>query len=109
MPRKKTEEEEVVENDSLDALSDHDNDQQEDEVARLNRLLAAVLTYISDDDIEEIDIESLMDNTDGLRDWWDTYRENNRKVLEKEISKSLSKLSLEDLEEIRERIKGSEE
>jgi hypothetical protein len=77
----------------------------EDEIARLNRFLAAVLNYISDDDIEEIDIDYLLKNTEGLREWWDQYRETNRKQIEEEIKKSLGELSLEELESIREKIK----
>ncbi|WP_078429005.1 hypothetical protein [Alkalihalobacterium alkalinitrilicum] len=78
---------------------------QDAEIDHLNRLLAAVLTYLSDDEIEEIDIDYLLNNTDGLREWWDQYREQNRKQIEQEIKKSLSVLSLEELESIREKIK----
>ncbi|OLO36449.1 hypothetical protein BTR23_15400 [Alkalihalophilus pseudofirmus] len=78
---------------------------QDAEIDHLNRLLAAVLTYLSDDEIEEIDIDYLLNNTDGLREWWDQYREQNRKQIEQEIKKSLSELSLEELESIREKIK----
>lgn len=77
-----------------------------DELSNLNRMLAAVLNYLSDDEIEEIDIEYLLDHTEGLRDWWDKYREQNRKKIEEEIKKSLDELSLEELENIREQIKG---
>jgi hypothetical protein len=80
----------------------------EDEVAHLNRLLAAVLTYLSDDEVEEIDIEYLLNHTEGLREWWDQYRESNRKQIEEEIRKALGDLSLEDLESIREKIQDKE-
>lgn len=76
-----------------------------DEISNLNRMLAAVLNYLSDDEIEEIDIEYLLDHTEGLRDWWEKYREQNRKSIEEEITKSLNELSLEELESIREQIK----
>lgn len=78
----------------------------EDEVSKLNRMLASVLNYLSDDEVEEIDIEYLLANTEGLREWWDQYRENNKKLIEEEIKKSLGSLSLEELESIREQIKG---
>ncbi|MFD0048379.1 hypothetical protein ACFVHQ_03390 [Actinomycetes bacterium NPDC127524] len=70
-----------------------------------SRLLGEVLTYLSDDEVEEIDIEYLLDHTEGLRDWWDQYRENNRKQIEEEIKNSLNKLPLNELESIREKIK----
>jgi hypothetical protein len=76
----------------------------EDEVTRLNRMLGAVMRYISDDEIAEIDIEYLLETTKGLRKWWDEYREKDRKRVEAEIKKSLSGLSLEELEKIREQI-----
>ncbi|MBP3952251.1 hypothetical protein [Bacillus suaedae] len=80
----------------------------ETEIENLNRLLAAVLTYLSDDEVEEIDIEYLLTNTEGLRDWWENYRESNRKLIEDEIKKSLGDLSLKELERIHEKIKEKE-
>ncbi|WP_043931943.1 hypothetical protein [Bacillus sp. EB01] len=79
--------------------------QNNDEVVELTRMLAAVLEYISDDTLEVIDIEYLLDETEGLKDWWEHYQENNRKSLEDEIRNSLSDLSLDDLQKIREQIK----
>lgn len=76
-----------------------------DEIVNLTRMLAAVLEYISDEDLEEIDIEFLLDDTDGLREWWDKYREKSRKKIEKEIKASLGILSLKELESIQEQIK----
>jgi hypothetical protein len=81
---------------------------KKDEIGNLNRLLAAVLNYLSDDEVEEIDIEYILDNTEGLREWWDQYRESNRKKITEEIKKSLGKLSLKELESIREKIKVKE-
>ena len=78
----------------------------EDEVSKLNRMLASVLNYLSDDEVEEIDIEYLLANTEGLREWWDRFRENNKKQIEEEIKNSLGSLSLEKLESIREQIKS---
>lgn len=75
------------------------------EVEELNRMLGAVMEYLSNDQIEEIDIEYLLNNTEGLRDWWKTYREKNRQEIEKEIQKSISELPLEELENLREMIK----
>lgn len=80
-------------------------DKKESEVEKLNRFLAAVLNYLSDDEVEEIDIEYLLNNTEGLREWWDKYREKNRKIIEEEIKKSLEDLPLEELESLREQIK----
>jgi hypothetical protein len=80
----------------------------EDENTRLNRMLVAVMRYISDDEIVEIDIEYLLENTEGLRKWWNEYREKDRKRVEDEIKKSLSGLSLEELEKLREQIHEKE-
>ena len=101
MPRKT-----IQLNDEKDAIEELANGiSKNTELENLNRMLAAVLNYISDDEVEEIDIEYLLRNTDGLREWWDHYRENNRKQLEEEIKNSLSELTLEELESIREKIK----
>lgn len=81
---------------------------KEGEEDKLNRMLAAVLEYISDDEVEEIDIDYILDQTEGLRDWWNQYREKNRKRMEKEIKESLGELSLEELEKIREQIKAKQ-
>ncbi|MBA4538149.1 hypothetical protein H1Z61_13640 [Bacillus aquiflavi] len=80
-------------------------EKNEDEIHQLTRMLAAVLNYLSDDEVEEIDIEVLLNNTEGLREWWDKYRESNKKEIEEEIKQSLGELSLEELESIREQIK----
>ncbi|MFV8829845.1 hypothetical protein [Alkalihalobacterium sp. APHAB7] len=79
-----------------------------DEVGRLTRLLAAVLNYLSDDEVEEIDIEYLFNHTEGLREWWEQYRESNRKIIEDDIKNSLGELSLKELESIYEKIKEKE-
>ncbi|KOR78816.1 hypothetical protein AM232_10315 [Bacillus sp. FJAT-21352] len=78
---------------------------KEREATKLNRLLGAVMRYLSDDEQEEIDIEYLLENTEGLRDWWSEYRELDRKRVEEEIKNSLTDLSLEELENIREQIR----
>lgn len=95
-------------NDTLDKTADasiHKSENIEEKILELNRMLAAVLNYLADDEVEEIDIDFILDNTDGLRDWWDQYRENNRKQLEEEVRKSLGKLTIEELEKIKEQIK----
>lgn len=79
--------------------------QEKEKTEMLERMLAAVLNYLSDDEIEEIDLEYLLTNTEDLRQWWNQYREKNKKQIEDEIKKSLSKLTLEELESIREQIK----
>lgn len=81
---------------------------KKDEIENLNRLLAAVLDYLSDDEVEVIDIEYLLENTEGLREWWNQYRERNRKKIEKEITQALGDLSIEELENLREKIRGNE-
>lgn len=89
--------------------NDENNDvlvQKNEEIEKLEEMLAAVLHYLSNDEIEEIDIEYLLEKTDNLREWWDSYREKNKKELEDEIKKSLNRLSLEELENIREQIKN---
>ena len=78
---------------------------KDDEVDHLNRMLAAVLNYLLDEEVEEIDLEYLLNNTEGLREWWEQYREKNRKEIEDEIKISLEKLPLEELKSIREKIK----
>lgn len=79
------------------------------QIAELNRMLAAVMNYISDDEVEEIDVTYLLQNTEGLKEWWDEFKESNRKDVEEEIKKSLNKLSLKELEQIREQIKEKQE
>jgi hypothetical protein len=71
-------------------------------------MLAAILNCVLDDELEELDIEYLLDDTEGLREWWDRYRESNRKQIEEEIKKSLAELSLKELGKIRERIKDKQ-
>ena len=78
------------------------------EIDQLNRMLAAVMDYLSDETIEEIDIEYLLTNTEGLREWWEQYREKNRKQIEEEIKQSITELPIEELEKIRELIKNNE-
>jgi len=102
MPRKDEEISEEVEKDAANTKK------KEGEVDKLNRMLAAVLEYISDDEVEEIDIDYILDQTEGLRDWWNLYREKNRKRMEEEIKESLGELSLEELEKIREQIKAKQ-
>jgi hypothetical protein len=43
------------------------NRKSEDEKMRLSRLLGAVKRYLSDDQVAEIDIGYLHENTEGLR------------------------------------------
>ncbi|WP_303983117.1 hypothetical protein [Niallia circulans] len=102
MPRKDAEISEEVEKEQTNTKK------KEGEEDKLNRMLAAVLEYISDDEVEEIDIDYILDQTEGLRDWWNQYREKNRKRMEKEIKESLGELSLEELEKIREQIKAKQ-
>jgi hypothetical protein len=103
MPRKATLINEVTEKEEKVQLQ---NDQKkEEEIDDLTRMLAAVLNYLSDDELEEIDIEYLLDETEGLREWWDQFRESNRKEIEEEIKKSLGELSLKELEKIHEKIR----
>ena len=107
MPRKSAqvnnvseeEEELVVQNDQPD----------EDEISKLTRMLGAVLSYLLDEELEEIDMEFLLNDTEGLRNWWEEYRESNRKQLEEEIKESLGELSLKELERIREKIKEKQD
>ncbi|KRF51961.1 hypothetical protein ASG97_08880 [Bacillus sp. Soil745] len=91
--------------DDLEVKDTPASTEKESEAAKLNRLLGAVMRYLSDDEQEEIDIEYLLENTEGLRDWWSEYRELDRKRVEEEIKNSLTDLSLEELENIREQIR----
>jgi hypothetical protein len=86
-----------------------DNENSKAEIRNLSRMLAAVLSYLSDDELEEIDIEFLLDDTEGLREWWDRYQESNKKEIEEEIKKSLDKLSLKELKKIQEQITEKQE
>lgn len=97
MPRKASSNEEGIEIET--------NNLENNKIENLNRMLAAVLTYLSDDEIEEIDIEYLFEHTEGLREWWEQYRESNRKQIEEDIKNSLGDLSLEELESIHEKIR----
>lgn len=103
MPRKSAALTEEMDNETIEPELLKEN--KKDEIENLNRLLASVLNYLSDDEVEVIDIEYLLENTEGLQEWWDQYREKNRKQIEEEIKKSLGELSLEELESIREKIK----
>jgi len=107
MPRKVAPIIEVKDNETDDLLPSIDKDKNQ--IDNLNRMLAAVLNYLSDEEVEEIDIEFLLTNTEGLREWWDQYRESNRKQIEEEIKRSLSELSLKQLQSIRGQIKDKQE
>ena len=87
-------------------VSKLDKKEKDNEVTRLNHLLGAVMRYLSDDEQEEIDIEYLLENTDGLREWWDHYRELDRKRVEEQIKGSLAELPVEELESILEQIRN---
>ncbi|MEK4868214.1 hypothetical protein [Niallia sp. FSL W8-1348] len=102
MPRKDEEISEEVEKEPTNTKK------KEVEVDKLNRMLVAVLEYISDEEVEEIDIDYILDQTAGLRDWWNQYKEKNRKLMEEEIKESLGELSLAQLEKIREQIKAKQ-
>lgn len=101
MPKKGGSNSEKVE-ESL--LEDRKLERQEDEVMKLNRMLGAVLEYISDEEVEVIDFEYLLSHTDGLREWWSQYQEKNREKIVKEIKETLDKLSLDELQQLREQI-----
>jgi hypothetical protein len=103
MPRKAIPINELTDKDKNNQLQNKEMDK--DQIGNLNRMLAAVLKYISDDEVEEIDMEYLLDHTEGLREWWEQYRESNRKQIEEEIKKSLGDLPLKELESIRDQIK----
>lgn len=105
MPRKSAQPNEEPEKETEGSFDPKNND----ELANLSRMLGAVLTYLTDDELEEIDIEGLIDNTEGLRKWWDQYQESNKKQLEEEIKKSLGELSLKELQKIQEKIKEKQE
>ncbi|WP_428908354.1 hypothetical protein [Niallia sp. Krafla_26] len=90
---------------SADSEEENQQMSSKEEVEQVNSMLASVLMYLSDESVEEIDLEYLLNNTEGLREWWDQYREKNRKQIEEEIKNSLEKLPLEELENIREKIK----
>ncbi|WP_042337983.1 hypothetical protein [Bacillus andreraoultii] len=89
-----------IEEETKQATADNETTAIDD----LTRMLADVLTYLSDEEIEEIDIEYLLNHTVGLRAWWEDYCENNRKQIEKEIKQSLYQLSLKQLEHIQKMI-----
>ncbi|NHM30928.1 hypothetical protein [Neobacillus terrae] len=103
MPRKNAASEDISE-DKVKELFPETEKNNNSEVENLNRMLGAVLNYISDEEVVEIDIEYILDKTEGLRKWWELYRENNRKHIEEEIKKSLGELSLKELEKIRKQI-----
>ncbi|WP_226673728.1 hypothetical protein [Rossellomorea aquimaris] len=90
---------------STSIKAENEQIQQNETIEKLEQMLAAVLHYLSDDEIEEIDIDYLLTNTEDLREWWEGYRKRNKKKLENEIKASLGTLSLEELEKIHEQIK----
>lgn len=102
MPRKSAQENETSEEEVIVPIA---SNQQKDELGNLSRMLGSVLEYLADDENEEIDIEYIFDQTEGLREWWGDYQETNRKQIEEEIKQSLGELSFEDLQKIREQIK----
>jgi hypothetical protein len=102
MPRKPEQTNETSDKEKIVHLPN--NQQNKDEIGNLTRMLAAVLDYLSDEEVEEIDIEYIVDKTEGLREWWARYRESNRKQIEEEIRESLGELSLEELQRIRKQI-----
>ena len=77
-----------------------------DEINKLTRMLAAVLQYLTNEELEELDVEYLFEHTEGLREWWKKYREHNKKAIKEEIVQSLGDLSFEELERIREQIRN---
>lgn len=108
MPRKFTQNSEELDAEKMVLASNaqqNSNQQSKDEVDKLTRMLASVLEYLSDEDTDEIDIGYIFDNTEGLKEWWNQYKEKNRKVIEEEIKQSLGELSLEDLNKILKQLK----
>lgn len=103
MPRKPAQTNEETAKEKIVQLPN--NQQNKDEIENLTRMLVSVLDYLSDEENEEIDIEYIFDKTEGLREWWNRYRESNRELIEEEIRESLGELSLEELQRIREKIK----
>ncbi|KGR86052.1 hypothetical protein CD30_19075 [Ureibacillus massiliensis 4400831 = CIP 108448 = CCUG 49529] len=103
MPRKSIQNNEESNNEEIVQITP--DDQNKEEVKNLTRMLAFVLDYLSDENNEEIDIGYLFDKTEGLREWWNQYQERNRKKIEEEIRESLSELSLEELNRIRQQLK----
>ena len=107
MPRKSAQTNEGTDKENIIHLPN--NQQNKDEVGNLSRMLAAVLDYLSDEEVDEIDVQYILENTEGLHEWWNLYRESNRKLIEEEIRKSLGELSLEKLQRIREQIKEKQD
>lgn len=103
MPRKSSQANDDFDNEEIGQVLK--NPQSNDSTDDLTRMLASILSYLSDEENEEIDIEYIFDNTEGLRDWWNQYKESNRKLIEEEIKQSLSELSIEELQKIHEKIK----
>lgn len=103
MPRKSGQTNDEMDNENITQLPS--NVQTNDEVENLTRMLASVLDYLSDDNNEVIDVEYILDNTEGLREWQTKYLESNRKLIEEEIKESLGELSFEELQKIREQIR----
>ncbi len=106
MPRKSAADIEEIEDEPVVEI--HAEENNENELDNVNRMLAQVLKYLSDDEVEELDFEYLLNTTEGLKEWWDQYRKSNRKHIEDEIKLSLADLSLKELEIIREQIRKAE-
>ncbi|MBA9027640.1 MULTISPECIES: hypothetical protein [Bacillaceae] len=87
----------------------NNNQQDKDAIDNLTRMLASLLNYLSDEENEELDIDYIIDDTEGLREWWNQYKESNRKLIEEEIRESLGKLSIEALHKIHEQVKEKQD
>ncbi|MBD7937856.1 MULTISPECIES: hypothetical protein [Cytobacillus] len=74
------------------------------EINHLNSMLAAVMNYLTDETVEEIDFDYLLDSTEGLRQWWNEYEEQHKREIAKEIKQSLEGLSLKELQQIKKQI-----
>lgn len=83
------------------AKKEEDNNK---EINHLNSMLAAVMNYLTDETVEEIDFDYLLDSTEGLRQWWNEYEEQHKREIAKEIKQSLEGLSLKELQQIKKQI-----
>lgn len=108
MPRKPSPTNEELNTEKMVQIPNH-YQQDNDAIDNLTRMLASLLNYLSDEENEELDIDYIIDNTVGLREWWNQYKESNRKLIEEEIRESLGELSMEELQKIHEQIKEKQD
>lgn len=88
----------------MECMAKKEEVEKTSEINHLNAMLAAVLNYLTDERVEEIDFDYLLDSTNGLRQWWNEYEEQHKQQVANEIKQSLDQLSLKELQQIKQQL-----